>query len=51
MRGVADGHGERIAGILGTNGRFQPQQGLDHDLHLVLFGAAVAYHAGFDFER
>src|SRR5262249_22607550 len=49
--GMADRHGERVGDIFGFELVFEPCQHTHHPFHLMLFGAAIADHAGFYFQR
>ena len=51
MSGVADGHCYRIARVFGFELGFQAKQRMHHHFHLLLFGAAIAHHAGLDLKR
>ena len=48
---MADGDRHGVASVFGFDASFERQQRMHHQLHLLLFGAAVAHHAGLDFER
>ncbi len=48
---VADGDGECVGGICGFGQLFEIEQTGHHELYLFFFGEAIAYDAGFDFER